>query len=223
MRELEPLFSCIIEGNSTAVEQQLLANPAFVSRSVGDAQFFPEILHWIYTGDTPLHAAAAAHQPEIATLLVAAGADPRSAKNHRCGQPLHYACDGRITAPGWSAVRQVKTIRVLLEAGADIHAPDANGATGLHRAVRTRSAAAVKFLLEAGADPALRNKPGSTPFHLAVQNTGRSESGTDQAKAAQREIIQTFLEYGANPSVKDSRGKSVRDWAKSDWIRKMLE
>jgi len=43
----------------------------------------------------------------------------------------------------------------------------------LHRAVRTRCAAAVRFLLQAGADPTTRNKPGSTAFHLAVQNTGR--------------------------------------------------
>jgi hypothetical protein len=70
----------------------------------------------------------------------------------------------------------------LLEAGADIHAQDKNGATPLHRAVRTRSAAAVQFLLDAGADPAIKNKPGSTPFHLAVQNTGRGGSGAEKPK-----------------------------------------
>src|SRR5256885_12225037 len=43
----------------------------------------------------------------------------------------------------------------------------------LHRAVRTRCAAAVQCLLRAGADPLMKNKPGSTAFHLAVQN--RSE------------------------------------------------
>src|SRR2546423_458015 len=81
----------------------------------------------------------------------------------------------------------------------------------LHRAVRTRSPVAVKTLLDAGADPAMRNLPGSTPFHLAVQNTGRGGSGSDYAKAAQREIIQLFLRAGASPKLKDARGKSISD------------
>src|SRR5438093_1487678 len=76
--------------------------------------------------------------------------------------------------------------------------------------------------LEAGADPTIRNKPGSTPFHLAVQNTGRGSSGSDQARTAQREILQAFLERGVSPNLKDAKGKSVREWARSDWIQKML-
>src|SRR5947209_11621033 len=86
---------------------------------------------------------------------------------------MHYAADGFIIAPEWDAKRQVETIRQLLDQGADIHLQDKNGATPLHRAVRTRCAAAVRFLLQAGADPTTRNKSGSTAFHLAVQNTGR--------------------------------------------------
>ena len=68
----------------------------------------------------------------------------------------------------------------------------------------------------------MRNKPGSTPFHLAVQNTGRGGSGSEQAKTAQREIIETFLQSGISPALKDATGKSVLDWARSDWIREML-
>ena len=81
---------------------------------------------------------------------------------------------------------------------------------------------AVKALLDAGADPILRNKPGSTPFPLAVRNTGRGGSGADNAKSAQREIIQTFLEHGVSPTLKDANDKSVLDWARSDWRRQML-
>jgi ankyrin repeat protein len=113
-------------------------------------------------------------------------------------------------------------IEVLLNAGADVHARDKNGATPLHRAVRTRCAEAVKCLLNAGADATLWNKPGSTPFHLAAQNTGRGGSGAEKAKAAQREIIQAFLDRGLSPAIKDQKGKSVLEWAKSDWIRQML-
>jgi ankyrin repeat protein len=47
------------------------------------------------------------------------------------------------------------TIAHLIEAGADPNPTDKSGVTPLHRAVRTRCAAAVKALLEAGADPRL--------------------------------------------------------------------
>src|SRR6185369_4107699 len=181
-----------------------------------------KIFHWIYVGDTALHLAAAGYRVEIVKLLLGAGADPNAAKNMRKSSPLHYAADGFITGPVWDAKRQVMTIKCLLENGADIHLQDMNGATPLHRAVRTRCAAAVKFLLAAGADPTMKNKPGSTPFHLAVQNTGRGGSGEPAAIEAQRKIIQVFLECGVNPKLKDGNGKAVADWARSAWIRELL-
>src|SRR5207237_8893822 len=132
------------------------------------------------------------------------------------------AADGYLENPFWNATKQVAMIRLLLKAGADIHAQDKNGATPLHRAVRTRCAQAVRCLLDAGADATIQNKPGSTPFHLAVQNTGRGGTGADATKAAQREIIQAFLERGVGPALEDAKGKSVMEWARSDWIRQML-
>jgi hypothetical protein len=39
---------------------------------------------------------------------------------------------------------------------------------------------------------------------------------------AQREILQAFLERGVSPGLTDAKGKSILDWAKSDWIHKML-
>jgi ankyrin repeat protein len=155
-------------------------------------------------------------------MLLAAGADSGSAKNRRFSQPLHYASDGYLDSPFWNARRQVTMIRLLLKAGASIDAQDRNGATPLHRAVRTRCAAAVKCLLDAGGDPTIRNKPGSTPFHLAVLNTGRGGTGAEKARTAQREILRAFLERGISPTLKDAKGKSVLEWAKSNWIHQIL-
>src|SRR5262249_49968986 len=180
------------------------------------------IFHWMYAGDTALHLAAAGYRVEIARLLLAAGADPNAATNHRQSGPLHYAADGYVNGPAWDAKRQVKTIRCLLDAGADVNAQDKNGATPLHRAVRTRCAAAVKCLLEAGADPTQTNKPGSTPFHLAVQDTGRGGSGSDEARAGQRQIIGLFLSLGVSTRLKDGKGKSVFDCARSGSVQAML-
>jgi len=180
-------------------------------------------MHWIYAGDTALHVAAAAYCVGIARLLLAEGADPNASKNHRRGRPLHYAADGHLESPAWNPARQKAMIRLLIDKGADLNAQDKNGATPLHRAVRTRCASAVKCLLRAGADAGIPNLQGSTPFHLAVQNTGRGGSGSVRAKASQREIIQTFLSYGLSPMTKDGNGKSVLEWAKSDTIRQLLQ
>jgi ankyrin repeat protein len=218
----QSLVKAILGDDRPRVKELLKQNPTLTTAGAAKARLESSITHWIYAGDTALHVAAAGYRVEIAKLLLDAGAEVGAAMNHRRSQPLHYAADGSLEHPNWDAKRQVRMIELLLKAGADIHAPDKNGATPLHRAVRTRCAAAVKVLLNAGADATLKNKPGSTPFHLTVQNTGRGGSGAETAKAAQREIIQTFLEHGVSPTFKDANGKSVLDWAKSDWIRQML-
>jgi len=217
------MLKAIVEDDRQNVRKLLKANPTLATAQIERPRLYQtKILHWLYAGDTALHLAAAGYRVELVRLLLDSGADPNAKANHRQSGPLHYAADGTIDSPHWSATGQVNTIQCLLDAGAALNAPDKNGATPLHRAVRTRSAAAVKCLLEAGADAMLRNKPGSTPFHLAVQNTGRGGSGSERAKTGQTEIIREFLSRGLDPRIKDSKGKSVLDWAKSSWIREML-
>jgi hypothetical protein len=217
------LLRAIDEDDCPAIKRLLRSDPSLATSQIRHAQLFrTNIVHWIYVGDTPLHLAAAGHRVEIIRLLLAAGADPNSNLNHRRSTPLHYAADSSLRSKTWSAARQVETIRLLLEAGGKINAPDKNGATPLHRAVRTRGADAVKYLLDSGADALLKNRPGSTPFHLAVQNTGKSGSGSELAKAGQRQIIQEFLSRGISPRLKDGKGKTVLDCATSDWIRELL-
>ncbi|PWU15581.1 MAG: hypothetical protein C5B50_15215 [Verrucomicrobia bacterium] len=223
MMNPEELFDAIENDDRAGVKQLLRADGSLAALQIRKAKLYRgKVSHWIYVGDTPLHLAAAGYRVEIAGLLLEAGADPNSIMNHRWSSPLHYAADTCLANCAWNARRQVETIRCLLKAGAKINAQDKNGATPLHRAVRTRGAEAVRCLLDAGCDPLLKNRPGSTACHLAVQNTGRGGSGSDAARDAQSRIIQHFLAFGVSPNVKDSKGASVLDWARSEWIRELL-
>jgi ankyrin repeat protein len=152
----------------------------------------------VYGGDTALHVAAAGHRPELAHLLLSAGADV-SARNRRGAQSLHYAADGTPGGTNWNPHAQAATIACLLEAGADPNAADGSGVAPIHRAVRTRCAAAVRALLDGGADPRRTNSSGSTPMTLATHNTGRGGTGSAQAKAQQAEITRLLVLHGAAP------------------------
>lgn len=154
--------------------------------------FITEIGHYVYSGDTALHFAAAAHRSKMAEHLIQAGAQIR-ARNRRGAEPLHAAAFGIPGSPRWDPTAQAATIVCLIEAGADPDAQNMDGATPLHRAVRTRCAGAVRALLGHGADPAIRNKNGSTALQLALTTTGRSGSGSPEAKAQQEEILR-FLQ-----------------------------
>jgi len=220
---MDRILGAILDDDRSRVRELLKADPGLATGLIDEARLCEsKIFHWIYAGDTALHLAAAGYRLELVRLLLAAGADPNSTRNHRKSSPLHYAADGYINVPAWNENGQVQTIECLLDAGANINAQDKNGATPLHRAVRTRCAAAVKCLLRRGSDAKLKNKSGSTPFHLAVQNTGRGGTGAEAAKAAQRQIIHHFLAFGLDPAIKDSKGKSVLDSARSAWIRDIL-
>lgn len=217
------LLAAIVDDNPQAVGNLLKTDKQLARRLIGEPKLHDsKIFHWIYAGDTALHLAAAGYRVKIVQLLLEAGADPNSTANHRRSSPLHYAADGFINHPAWNARRQVAAIQCLLDNGANIHARDKNGATPLHRAVRTRCAEAVRRLLRAGSNPTLKNNSGSTPFHLAVQNTGRGGTGATVAIAAQRKIIRELLSLGVSPDLRDGNGKTVRDCARGEWVREML-
>ncbi|HWE96520.1 MAG TPA: ankyrin repeat domain-containing protein [Tepidisphaeraceae bacterium] len=219
----ESLLRAILDDDRAGARKLIKGEARLSAGLVAKARLYEsKIVHWLYANDTALHLAAAGHRAAIARMLLAAGADPNAARNHRQSRPLHYAADGYLQSPTFNASNQVKTIRCLLDAGADLHAADKNGATALHRAVRTRCAGAVECLLQAGADTTARNSSGATPFHLAAQNTGRGGSGAPAAKAAQRRIIESMLAQGVSPAIRDGQGKSVLDWATSEWVRQLL-
>jgi ankyrin repeat protein len=201
---LTSLMRGIAVGDVAAVGQALAASPALASASLrqgatrqsAQEYFVAEIGHYLFAGDTPLHAAAAAYRQEIVPELVSMGADVR-ARNRRGAQPLHYAVDGMPGSARWDPNAQTDTVVALLEAGADPNAVDTGGVTPLHRAVRNRCASAVRALIEGGADVGRPNGSGSTPIQLANWTTGRSGSGSSLAKAEQNVIVRLLLEHGA--------------------------
>src|SRR5215471_6065223 len=94
--------------------------------------FFDEIKHYLYAGDTPLHAAAAGYRHDIAQELITHGADI-NATNRRGASPLHYAADGGPGSPHWNPQAQAGIIALLIKAGADPNALDKSGVAPLHR------------------------------------------------------------------------------------------
>jgi hypothetical protein len=190
------LTRAIVAGDAAGVSGLLTESPSLTcacfhtgaTRQTARKFYFEQIERYIIAGDTALHFAAAAYQTEVVRTLIAGGASVH-ARNRFGDQPLHAAAVGHPGSRAWNPAAQTATIICMMEAGADPNAFDKRGVTPLHRAVRTRCAAAVQILLERGADPAGKNKNGSTPMLLATRNTGRGGSGSPEAKSEQLEIL----------------------------------
>ena len=193
---LEALVDAIVAGDNDAVSRLLAVDPALANATWETDRLIEELTHYMYGGDTALHAIAAAYRAALVPELLARGADVR-ARNRRGAEPLHYAADGYQDSPLWNPSAQAATIEALVTAGADPNALDKSGVAPLHRAVRTRCAAAVAALLDAGADPHLPNKSGSVALDLARRTTGRGGSGKPAAKEQQEEIVRVLSQYGA--------------------------
>ena len=204
---LRDLVSAIVVGDGAAISRMIASSPDLAkaifksgaTRQSAHGWFIDEIHRYIYAGDTALHVAAAAYRPEIIGQLIARGAEVR-AKNRHGDEPLHAAAIGRPGSSHWNPAAQAAAIVALIGAGANPNAVNKRGVSPLHVAVRTRSAAAVRTLLENGADPTAKNKSGSTPMLLATLNTGKSGSGSAEAKAQQREILSLLETRTSSPS-----------------------
>jgi anti-sigma factor RsiW len=203
--ELMALVRAIVNADDDAIVSRMIAaTPAVAkarfaqgaTRQEACVYYFEEF-GYIYEGHTALHVAASVYRPKIVRKLISADADVR-AKNRHGAEPIHVAAMGMPGSPTWNPPAQVATIACLIEAGADPNALDKRGVTPLHRAVRTRCAAAVKALLEAGAHPNRKNKSGSTPMLLATHTTGRGGSGSPEAKDEQEQIVNLLRQYGAS-------------------------
>jgi ankyrin len=123
--------------------------------------------------------------------------------------PLMYASrDGRI-----------ETVRMLLDAGADINQRDANDITPLLAAITNNHPDVARYLIERGADITAVDWYGRTPLWAAVETRNMDldnatfENSIDRAPFF--ELIQILLERGADPNARTKEVPPVR----SDFLR----
>ncbi len=124
--------------------------------------------------------------------------------------------------------------RTLLAGGADVNAPQGDGATALHWAAHQNDLDAATLLIEAGADVNAANALGATPLWLAAVNGSASmverllESGADPnvwlkvgetplmtaARSGDVETVEQLLRHGADVNaVELERGQTALMWA----------
>jgi ankyrin repeat protein len=141
-----PVADAAMRGDLAAV-RTLLRQGADVNAAQGD-------------GMTALHWAAYNDEPELAAILLVAGANVEARTRLGDYTPLHLA----------AARAGAEVVTALLEAGADPSAPTSTGgALPLHFAAAGGSAAAVAALIDRGADANAREGVrGQTPLMFAA-------------------------------------------------------
>jgi ankyrin repeat protein len=145
--ELEPLdvFEAAAFGRAERLKAILDSDPSLANAYAPD-------------GFYPLGLAAFFAHEEAAKLLLARGADPDlAARNTMKVRAIHAA----------AASGSLPIVRALLQAGADVNAPQERGFTPLHEAAMTGKLELLRVLLDHGADPELRTEEGKTALDLA--------------------------------------------------------
>ena len=110
-------------------------------------------------GWTPLLAAAAQGETEIAQTLLFYGADPDKA-NLKGITPLMYA----------ARYNHNKTCKIILNHSPNLNLQDEYGSTAIIVAVKNNSIEVFNLLLEAGADLSIKDNSGKTALDWAYQN-----------------------------------------------------
>ncbi|KAJ5183915.1 hypothetical protein N7492_001531 [Penicillium capsulatum] len=121
-------------------------------------------------GQTPLFLAARKASLDIVKLLLQHGADATVKSKDRqaldaADTPIHGLVADLQTCHELNMNSFEEAIQLLLDAGCDINAPNANGETALLHCLH-QEIPLVPCLLRNGADPNIREKRGGTPMHF---------------------------------------------------------
>ena len=128
--------------------------------------------------------------------------------------------DGGGLTPLVLAAREgdLDTVKVLVEAGADVNQVTRYGWSPLLTATQNRNYQIGKYLLAHGADPNRANNGGWTPLYLATDN--RNIEGGDYPVRApdmdHLEFIQLLLDHGANVNARVCGAQSTPQQCKGD-------
>ena len=139
-------------------------------------------------------------------------------------------------------------VRTLLDDGADVNAPQPDGATALHWAAYRDDVETAGLLIAAGANVTAANELGATPLWLAASNGSSAmverllDAGADPnvalpggetpvmsaARTGSAGAVRVLAERGANVNVAEqSRGQTALMWAVAeghhDTIRVLIE
>jgi ankyrin repeat protein len=153
----------------------------FDASAVGDTDRVKALLHadpelvnaWSADGFSPVHLAVFFGHAATAGLLIERGADIEAvSRNRMTVRPLHSAVAGR----------DPESVRVLLDAGADVNAPSHAGFTPLLDAAQNGDREIVEMLLADGAD--------------ASASLDDGQSAADLAKARGHEAVASLLSGG---------------------------
>lgn len=105
---------------------------------------------------------------------------------------IHYAA---------AKTDSTEVIQILIDAGADLEARDAHGATALISAAFNQNAGVTTSLLAAGSNVAAEDDNGATALHFAALNNGPA-------------VLTQLMDAGADIHGVDSNGKTAFDYAK---------
>ena len=140
---------------------------------------------------TPLlHHAILRRQPDIAKVLIEAGADLNE-PDRAARTPLHAAVLGR----------DARTLELLLQRGADMTRRDQQGWTPLHHTAARADADATRQLLAQGCDPNIRSGLGGTPLHEA-------------AAAGALTVARLLLDAGTDRHIRSDTGATAVEIAR---------
>jgi len=135
-------------------------------------------------GDTAVHLAAFASNPEYLAWVLTHGGQPDIPNSVTGAPPLVNAI---------LSDHHEQKVKLLLKAGADPNAADKNGDTPLHTAARTNAGAVIIDLLEAGASPLAKNSRGVTfqTFYFGYSTDLLNEAG----KAKRQAVVDWLAEH----------------------------
>jgi ankyrin repeat protein len=163
-------------------------------------------------GNTPLFTALKYEKEDLFNLLLDKGANANStgtANENTKDQSVLYV-----------TILQAREdlMQKLLEKGADPNLADSRGSLPLSEAVLRRDAdpRVVKMLLDKGANPNATEADKTTPLMYIAENNKINPQ-------TRLEIIQMFLDKGADKKLKDEKGKTAVDWAKQGGNKETVE